>query len=127
MTLCDLYIMSHRGQALRECIENLGVSITTVSQKLGVSRSTMYNYFGNENLPWSIIYQIGLIINHDFRKEFPEMPIADIEKNEEVADNFILAEEPDTVYELRKKLVQLRDKYMTLLEEHNALLKGKGK
>lgn len=114
--------MVHRGNKVRQIVRDLGISLYALSKGLNVSRSTIYRYLDDPVLSWKIIYDIGTFIRYDFSKDFPEMPIVDIEKN--LLD---IANEPDivygeSVYELRKQLRECREKYMSLLEKYTQLL-----
>jgi hypothetical protein len=101
--------MLHRGEIIEKTIRESGYSITTIAQKLGRSRRWMYLLFDNPNVPIDLILKIGKIIYHDFSIEFPEV----IQP---------ASSESETIYE-RTKDNYWREKYFTLLEEYNILLK----
>jgi hypothetical protein len=103
--------MLHIGEIIEKVIRESGYSITTIAQKLGKSRRWMYLLFDNPNVPIDLILQIGKIIYHDFSLEFPEIIKRQSitnhteKENQKTADNF------------------WKEKYFTLLEEYNTLLK----
>jgi len=115
-----LYIM-HMGEILKRVVKKVGLPISTIAERTGFSRSYFYDIFEREEIPWHNIIQIGRALNYDFKKDFPDMPIYDsgfppIEVKDSVASY-------ESVYELRKKLTILQEKYTALLEEHMELSK----
>jgi len=103
--------MLHRGEIIEKIIRESGYSITTIAQKLGKSRRWMYLLFDNPNVSIDLILQIGKIIYHDFSLEFPE-----IIKGQSVSN------EPEVRYQKADDHFW-KEKYFTLLEEYNSLLK----
>jgi hypothetical protein len=103
--------MLHRGEIIEKVIRESGYSITTIAQKLGKSRRWMYLLFDNPTVHIDLILQIGKIIYHDFSLEFPE-----IIKNQSILN------EPSVSYQKTDDNFW-KEKYFTLLEEYNSLLK----
>jgi hypothetical protein len=101
--------MLHRGEIIEQTIRESGYSITSIAQKLGKSRRWMYLLFDNPNVSIDLILQIGKIIYHDFSIEFPEIVQP-------------ASSEPEITYE-RINDNYWREKYFSLLEEYNILLK----
>ncbi|AMR32442.1 hypothetical protein A0256_13915 [Mucilaginibacter sp. PAMC 26640] len=64
---------NHNGQIVEYVVRRNGYSITDLATELKVNRRSIYNYFQNRNLKHDVIYKIGLIIRHDFAKEFPDL------------------------------------------------------
>jgi predicted transcriptional regulator len=101
--------MLHRGEIIEKAIRESGYSITTVAQRLGKSRRWMYLLFDNPAVSIELILQIGKIIYHDFSLEFPEI----------IQGKKITKETEES----KSEVVFWKEKYFTLLEEYNALLK----
>lgn len=76
----QFYNMMHRGEIVQKIIKDLGINLSVLSNSVGVSRATLYRYFDTPDLSWKIIYDIGMAIRYDFKKDFPEMPLEFIEK-----------------------------------------------
>jgi hypothetical protein len=113
--------MIHKGEVVEQAVRNSGMAITKIAQKLGKSRRWMYLMFDNPNIDIETILKIGAIINYDFSDEirFPttsnllsEPPRATYGKST-ISKNTM--QEPSVAY--------WREKYYTLLEEYNELLK----
>ena len=104
--------MLHRGEVIEKAIRESGYSITTVAQRLGKSRRWMYLLFENPGVSIELILQIGKIIYHDFSLEFPE-----------VIQGKKIANEPQNTYGNNDEVAFWKEKYFTLLEEYNTLLK----
>jgi hypothetical protein len=103
--------MLHRGEIIEKVIRESGYSITTIAQKLGKSRRWMYLLFDNPNVPIDLILQIGKIIYHDFSLEFPEI----------IKGQYVSNEDPKEYQKTNDSF--WKEKYFTLLEEYNSLLK----
>lgn len=70
--------MKHRGKIFEQAVRNSDFSITKITEKLTdaglpTSQRHMYNLFENQNLSLDYFIQGGLIINHDFTNEIPEL------------------------------------------------------
>ena len=102
----------HRGEIIEKAIRESGYSITTVAQRLDKSRRWMYFLFENPAVSIELILQIGKIFYHDFSLEFPEI----------IQGKKILKESENT-YCNNEEVTFWKEKYFTLLEEYNALLK----
>ena len=110
--------MLHRGEIIEKAIRESGYSITTVAQRLGKSRRWMYLLFENTAVSIEHILQIGKIIYHDFSLEFPEI----------IQGNKVINEPEIKGHAIKEEISFWKEKYFTLLEEYNALLKqGLGK
>jgi AcrR family transcriptional regulator len=62
----DVYV----GKILERAIRRQKVSISEVSKRMGVSRRTLYNWFGQATLDKDILCAVGVIIKHDFTEDF---------------------------------------------------------
>jgi len=109
----------HKGQIVKKIIKREGYSFLKISEKLCISRNTLYNKFQDPNLNHSLILAIGEIIKYDFTIDFPEMRTPNIfgpdlgEYKKEFAS-----------YGINKiiELLMLEKKYTGLLEHYNQLL-----
>ncbi len=106
-------VMLHRGEIIEKAIRESGYSITTVAQRLGKSRRWMYLLFENPTVSIELILQIGKIIYHDFSLDFPEI----------IQGNKVINEPEIKGYAIKEEVSFWKEKYFTLLEEYNALLK----
>jgi predicted transcriptional regulator len=112
-SLLTFVYMLHRGEIIEKAIRESGYSITIVAQRLGKSRRWMYLLFENTAVSIEHILQIGKIIYHDFNLDFPE-----------IIQGKKVSNEPENKGDAIKEEVSFwKEKYFTLLEEYNALLK----
>ena len=56
----------HKGELLRIKIENTGMSISSVADKLSRQRRTLYNWFKKPDLDDEILFEVGEVIGVDF-------------------------------------------------------------
>ena len=119
----------HRGEIVEKIVRKSGIKLTSLVKLVGVkSHGTLYNWFSYQNLDWEKIEKIGRAIGHDFRIEFPDMPVylkniqTPIEVNEPIEGygNY------DPLKKCNEEMELWRSKYINLLETHNKLLKDKG-
>lgn len=109
--------MQHKGEIVEKAVRESGYSITKLAEKLGKSRRWMYLVFDNPNVPLDTILEIGKIIYHDFSDEIKEFA----GYNENAFKH--ITEEPTEVYLRQQSEIELwKNKYLTLLEQHNLLL-----
>ncbi len=106
-------VMLHRGEIIEKAIRESGYSITTVAQRLGKSRRWMYLLFENTAVSIELILQIGKIIYHDFSLDFPEI----------IQGKKVTNEPENKGHAIKEEVSFWKEKYFTLLEEYNALLK----
>ncbi len=107
--------MQHKGEIVEKHVRKSGISITRMGQLLGVSRSTMYDIFHDDNVSIERIIRIGQIIHHDFSEDFPEL-----KKYEQKKTNENLTDGRDSY---NSQNDYWRAKYLDLLEEHTKLLR----
>jgi hypothetical protein len=110
--------MKHRGEIVNERIRQSGLKITKIVGKLNISRSTLYAWIENPQLDWDSILEIGKIINYDFSKDFTEIT-STVNVSEPLSDY-----KKTTLPECLKERDEWKDKYISLLESHNLILKG---
>jgi len=100
----------HRGEIVEEIVRKSGYSIKKLSERLGMSRNTLYNRFREADLSFEFISAISNVIHYNFAVDFPEM--------EEDVDEYNLSYiDRDTA-----ELLKLEKKYTDLLERYNKLL-----
>jgi predicted transcriptional regulator len=107
--------MQHRGEIIKKAVNESGYKKSLLAERLGVKRGTIYNYFDRANVSLDIILTIGKIIHHDFSKDISEL------RKYEAGDNSPVAK--DTHMHPQYEADYWRDKYYSLLEIHNELLK----
>jgi AcrR family transcriptional regulator len=112
------YIMEkHYGQIVEYIVRKNGYSITDLANGLDVNRRTIYNYFQNKSVKYDVIYKIGLIVRHDFSKDFPELF---------TSDQFEINQRPRPMIDSAASVTAgdsyWQDKYIQLLETYNAAL-----
>ena len=96
----------HRGELLEAIVRRSGYSLKALSEKLGVSRNTIYNKFKEYNLSYDFIVRVGEIIHYDFTYEYPAIKTTvRIDTNQHTSD-----------------LWRLERKYSHVLESYNELL-----
>jgi transcriptional regulator with XRE-family HTH domain len=61
--------MKHQGEALELILRRLGVSITSLAEKSGVTRSTVYNWFNMATVPYENLEKISKAIGVDIFNE----------------------------------------------------------
>ena len=92
----------HRGQALKKVVCDSGIKIAELARRIDKSRRFIYLMFDNKDVPIHLMRSVCEAIRHPFTRDmFEEV----IEVKEELPENY------------------WKDKYLTLLEEHNNLLK----
>lgn len=105
--------MIHRGNILEKAVKESKFKITDLARRMGVDRTTLYNWFNTPNLPYETLIQIGKIIQHNFNKDFA------------YSTEFQQAQEVAEAAESYSKPIDYKEKYFKLLEEQNSLLKTK--
>lgn len=104
--------MAHRGEIVEQAVRKSGVPIATIAKRLGKSRRWMYLMFDNPDVPIEMIARIGQIIYYDFHEDLPAL----------FPKGQIFSELPIT-YKPFESAEYWKNKYFSLLEEHNTLLK----
>ena len=107
----------HYGEIVEYYVRKNGFSITELAAALNVNRRTIYNYFQNKYLKSAIIFNIGVIIRHDFSKDFPEF-FANVEFEAKITHN--KNNKPEVSQNSNVK--NWKDKYIKLLEVYNETL-----
>jgi len=107
-------MVQHRGEIIKNAVYQSGYSITKLAEKLGKSRRWMYLLFENSIVSLDVVLQIGEIIHHDFSQEIKELKTT----SQLVNDNLALYGSAT-----QKDIDYWKNKYLSLLEEYNQLLK----
>jgi hypothetical protein len=108
--------MKHKGELLKKAVEQSGMNITIIAKKINKSRGWFYSVFKNGKISIDTLLQIGNVIHYDFTSELKEL------KKYKTNDSSMTLQEPETQYKSKDQHVW-KEKYLTLLEEHNTLLK----
>lgn len=104
--------MIHRGEIVEQAVRKSGVPIATIAKRLGKSRRWMYLMFDNPDVPIEMITRIGQVIYYDFHDDLPSL----------FPKGQVFSESPIT-YKPSESAEYWKNKYFSLLEEHNVLLK----
>ncbi len=103
----------HRGEIVEDTIRKSGFSLKKLSERLGISRNTLYNRFREPELSYGFIRAVGNIIHYNFEIDFAEL-------HEEANE---ISERPPTYIDRDAvELLSLEKKYTDLLERYNKLL-----
>lgn len=114
--------MQHKGEIVEHAVRQSGYSITKLAAKLGKSRRWMYHVFQNPNLTIELVLDIGKIIHHDFTNEIKELK----KYSSNGFINEIIKEPEQNYFHQQKEIEYWKNKYVELLEKHNALLTSLG-
>ncbi len=103
----------HRGEIVEDVIRKSGFSLKKLSERLGISRNTLYNRFREAELSYRFIRAVGNIIHYNFEIDFAELH----EEDHEISEGPLSYIDRDAV-----ELLSLEKKYTDLLERYNKLL-----
>lgn len=110
-------MLINRGEVLEKVFKASGFSLTELSKRVAYDRTTVYRHFAKPDLEFSILLKYGKALNHDFSNEFPEL-LNYFNRTEEPINAYT----PQTLAEALKERDLWKDKYIKLLEKHNALI-----
>jgi plasmid maintenance system antidote protein VapI len=88
--------MIHRGEVVLKIITQKNVNKTALADKLGISRTHLYNHLENADMPTYVISRIGELIGFDFTKVIPEIA-QELKEIEEVNNPREIFEEHETL------------------------------
>lgn len=60
----------HKGELLNSVVRSNGITITALTAKVGIDRSTFYNHIKDPFLPYEDIAKYGAFLNHDFSSAY---------------------------------------------------------
>ncbi|QNL52459.1 hypothetical protein H8S90_08970 [Olivibacter sp. SDN3] len=113
----------HYGEIIEKVMRRNGYSISEAARLINVNRRSIYNWFEQPRLKEDTIFKIGCALRYDFSKEFPELfKSEDFQKAFERnswGEKVNMAEEDE-------KISYWKDKYISLLEQYNAMLTSQG-
>lgn len=106
-------IKKHKGEYLNSVVRTKGVTITALTAKAKVHRSTFYNHIKDPILPYEEIVKYGKALDFDFSPAYPEI---------ERPANSNEAPSINTFEEMEKDRDRWRSKYLELKNQLSALL-----
>jgi len=109
--------MVHKGEIIKEAVNQSGVSVTQVAKGMGVTRKTIYNIFERIDVDNDTILKIGAIIHYDFSEKFPKLK--KITTTEDPQEEYYIR----NIEQLKADVDHWKGKYISLLEDYNKLLK----
>jgi hypothetical protein len=112
---------THQGQIVEYLVRKNGYNISSLAKALDVNRRSMYNWFNQKELKWDVIRRIGLVIRHDFSKEFPLLFTSEDFKGIYALRSF------ESNYDKIDADDHWKGKYLKLLEKYNTELLNKTK
>ncbi|MEM7173833.1 MAG: helix-turn-helix domain-containing protein [Bacteroidota bacterium] len=109
----------HKGEVIEFATRNSGYSLQEVAKRMGISRSTLYNRFGEMNINDDFIRKLSKVIHHDFSEELPYLQNQDRPQQvQEARASYKAAKNISS-----KELSSLQKKHCELLEAYTNLLK----
>jgi lambda repressor-like predicted transcriptional regulator len=108
-----MIMKKHRGEIVEDAVRKSGFSLKKLSERLGISRNTLYNRFKEPELRYEFIIAVGNVIHYNFELDFAELRT----DANEISEGPISYIERDAV-----ELLKLKKKYTDLLERYNKLL-----
>ncbi len=104
----------HRGEIVEDIVRKSGFSLKKLSERLKISRNTLYNRFRDPELSYEFITTVGKIVHYNFTVDFPEL---ETELNNQAHDPWVQYGDNDVA-----ELLKQEKKYSQLLERYNYLL-----
>ena len=71
----------HAGSVIEKTIRRHHLSITTISRKMNIHRRTLYNWFNKKELPYTVIIELGKVLDHDFSEDLALEDITTYKEN----------------------------------------------
>jgi hypothetical protein len=110
----------HYGEILERAIRRSGNSISDVARLLNINRRSVYNWFNQQQLKPEIFYKIGHVIHYDFSVDLPDL----FSPEDFLVKPRLTVNYRGQLTEERENELSWKEKYIELLERHNALLSG---
>lgn len=110
----------HRGAILHRVAKVHKKSIVQISKEAGLDQSTFYYHKEQADLPFETLYKYAVAMDYYFATELPEF-------TDWLKENNLMrrTETKVSIESLREERDYWKDKYYSLLEEHNNLIKEK--
>jgi hypothetical protein len=106
------------NKILSEALEKSGLTKSQIAIKTGYNRSTIYRHLDDENLDPAIYLRYGRAINHDFSDKVPALVNMHSAFAEPISNYGV-----NSIADALKQRDFWKDKYITLLENYNELMK----
>ena len=108
-------MQKHRGHIIEMAIRGSGKPIAEISDKLGITRNTLYHKFKKSYINDSFIIELSKAIDYDFSKILPEInyELIDEKRFKEIDGEYINGKR--TSIEIALMYEGLLDQYRTLL------------
>jgi hypothetical protein len=123
LDICRMANKVHRGEIVEAAIRQSGISFTDVAKAIGYNRSYLYTLWDNPDLSYDIIIKVGKAIKHDFRPDFQDMYLMDSNEVKEPSADY--HNQSELLKQCMKEKKEWKDKYISLMEEHTAILRDK--
>ena len=109
-------IIMLKEKIVRQAIKASGISFTKLAKRLSISRTTLYNKlkYGIDDV---MLLTIGVVINHDFRIEFPHLSYRQwyTDLQERFLSYGIQEEEREDVSVVHKAYLRVLESFLRLL------------
>ncbi|MGI4833309.1 MAG: helix-turn-helix domain-containing protein [Janthinobacterium lividum] len=66
--------MQARGEIVKKVVQESGLSVSRLAQKIGISRAQLYNDFSNPEMSIDRILAIGRVLHYDFSEQLRDIP-----------------------------------------------------
>lgn len=111
----------HRGNYIQKKIKESGISLTVLSEKMDIARTTLYSWMSKSDMPYNKMMQIADIIKIDITQDFPEIINDSVSHLRSGSDKVDF----NTYFNLKEKYTLLLEKY-SMIQEELKTLKEKG-
>lgn len=117
--MCYTFVreMVHRGEIIKNAVDESGYSVTSLAKKLHKSRRWMYYIFEKPNVSIDVVIEIGKIIHYDFSQDIK------LYSPPSTRDQF--ANESRVFNSATEESIYWKEMYYELLEKYNVLLEEK--
>ncbi len=108
-------MQKHRGHIIEMAVRGSGKPIAEISDKLGITRGTLYHKFKKNYINDTFIIELSKAIDYDFSKTLPELnyKLTDKKRFKEMDGEYISGKR--TSIEIALMYEGLLDQYRTLL------------
>jgi hypothetical protein len=112
--------MASRGEIVKKVVQESGLSISRLAQKINISRAQLYLDFANPEMSWDRILAIGKVLKHDFSEEFKDLTGTLVSLVNEEPNSYVrelqdcrgqLVEVQSQLIQAMKSLAHYREKY----------------